>query len=461
MSNTPEPRSVASRLGLPERGVLACIGLLDDDCTVPFIARYRKEQTGHLDEVQVAAVRDTWAAIKELEKRRDAIISSVREQEKLTPELEAAFRAASSLTILEDLYLPYRPKRQTRAQKAIERGLEALAIGLLSGSAAVPLQAALPFVNAEKDVPDVEAALQGARDIIAERASESAPIRSGVRDIFRKQGLLNGSAARGAHDPDSVYRDYYEFAELGAKAPSHRILALLRGKEEKALRVWVTIPDDQALAIVEPPFLKPLQGKPAACRDQVRDALADSLDRLIKPSLENELLSELKERADLEAIRVFTANLREVLMDAPLGALPILALDPGFRTGCKLVVLDASGNLQFHSAIYPLEPQKKVEEAATLVRGLATKFAIRAIAIGNGTGGREAQTFCQALGLDPSAINRRGGGLARGHPIGASGAIALVRLLADLQQSDATSARGLVAVAGAGGIGAAALLARL
>jgi uncharacterized protein len=229
-------------------------------------------------------------------------------------------------------------------------------------------------------------------------------VRSGIRAIYQKQGTLKAAPARGARDEESVYRDYYEFAELGAKAPSHRVLALLRGREEKALRVWVEIPEDQAQAVLEPPFLKPLQGKPAACREQVKQALADGLERLIMPSLENEMVAAWKEAADLEAIRIFAANLREVLMDSPLGPVPIIALDPGFRTGCKLVVLDAKGDLKFHSAIYPLEPQKKTDEAAQLIRKLATQFKARAIAIGNGTGGREAQAFCQSLGLSVETV---------------------------------------------------------
>lgn len=394
-------RIVAEKLTIATGRVRAVLALLDEGSTIPFIARYRKEVTGALDEVQITAIRDTWEKILELAKRRETVLSSIAEQGKLSPELEKAITAAATLAELEDLYLPYRPKRRTRASIAHERGLSPFADGLLTAAIADPYKTAESFVDPEKGLNTVEDALQGARDIIAERISELAPQRAELRELFAQQAGLVSTVARGkSEDPEAAqFRDYFDYGEALKKIPSHRILALFRGESAKALSIKLDYPVDNAKAILERAVIAPLskKGLTSKTREQLQEAVADGLDRLIAPSLETELRAKLKEEADVTAIGVFAENLREVLMSAPLGPVATLALDPGFRTGCKIAVLNHAGDFQASDTIYPLEPKNQTEEAATKIRALISRFKIGAVAIGNGTGGREAMAFLSSL----------------------------------------------------------------
>ncbi|HUX14219.1 MAG TPA: Tex family protein [Spirochaetia bacterium] len=385
---------VAKAVGVQPHAVIATLGLFDEGATVPFIARYRKERTGGLDETQIIAIRDTHEQFQELEKRRSAILRSLAEQEVLTPELEKAVGTAASISSLEDLYLPFRPKKRTRATAAREKGLEPLADLILLRDGADPHAQASGFLNPDAGVASIEDALSGALDIIAERIAEETRTRSRMRDLFAKSGILSSRRAGRAGDAEK-YRDYYAWSEPAAHAPSHRILALLRGATEKELVVHAVPAEEQAIALLVEMWVTPPNRK----SELVRAALTDAYGRLIEPSLENELLSELKKRADLEAVRIFASNLRELLMAPPLGGRTVLGVDPGFRTGCKIVCLDARGNLLHFEPVYPLEPHRKTEEATKVIVGLIEKYRIEAIAVGNGTGGREMLSFCSGLQL--------------------------------------------------------------
>ncbi len=393
----------ARELQLKPRQVAAVKRLLDEGSTVVFIARYRKEATESLDEVAVRAVRDRLEALAELDKRRTAMLASLEERELLTEELRLALESAPDMTELEDLYLPYRPKRRTRAMMAVEKGLEPLAVLPMEQRVADPGRAALDFVDPDKGVADVEAALAGARDILAERVSEERAARAAVRRLFADRAMIRSRLARKA-DPEGAaaakFRDYHDWEEPAARAPGHRILAMLRGEREGVLSVEVRPEEDRAVALLTRRFV---QGTgPGA--DQVAEAVADGYRRLLGPSMENETRAGLKARADAEAIAVFTANLRELLLAPPLGRTRVMALDPGFRTGAKLVCLDAQGGLLHHETIFPLGSKKQQLEAEARVRELAERFAIRAVAVGNGTGGRETEAFVRGLGLADTAV---------------------------------------------------------
>ncbi len=391
----------ARDLLLGPRQVTAVAELLADGATVPFIARYRKERTGSLDEVQIAAVRDRLAELQALEQRRRSILASLQERELLTAELAAAVHGAATLAALEDVYLPHRPRRRTRAVMARERGLEPLADLLWAQERATdPERAAAAFVDAGREVPDAEAALAGARDIMAERVSEDGPARAELRDLLRERGQLTSTVRRGKQDHPAAqkYRDWFEFSEPAARAAGHRILALRRGEAEDALSVRLTVPEGSAVGVLERRFLR---GRGPASR-QVAEALTDAWKRLLSVSLETELRLELKRRADQEAIAVFTANLRELLLAAPLGQKTVLALDPGFRTGCKLVVLGPQGALLHHEAIYPHTGGARVAAAASTVAELCRRHRVQAIAVGNGTAGRETEAWLRGLDLPDS-----------------------------------------------------------
>ncbi len=393
----------ARELQLKQGQVAAVKRLLDEGSTVVFIARYRKEATGSLDEVAVRAVRDRLEALAELDKRRAAMLASLEERELLTDALRSGLEAASDMTELEDLYLPYRPKRRTRAMMAVEKGLEPLAGLLMEQRVADPGRSALDFVDPDKGVADVEAALAGARDILAERVSEERAARAAVRRLFADRARIRSRLARKA-DPDGAaaakFRDYHDWEEPASRAPGHRILAMLRGEREGVLSVEVRPEEERAVALLTRRFV---QGT-GPCADQVAAAVADGYRRLLGPSMENETRAGLKARADAEAIGVFTANLRELLLAPPLGRKRVMALDPGFRTGAKLVCLDAQGGLLHHETIFPLGSKKQQLEAAARVRELAERFAIRAVAVGNGTGGRETEAFLRGLGLADTAV---------------------------------------------------------
>ncbi|MBV6642260.1 MAG: RNA-binding transcriptional accessory protein [Cyclobacteriaceae bacterium] len=391
---------IAGELALKPHFVEATIKLLDEGATVPFISRYRKEVTGTMDEVAVAGVRDRITQLRELDKRREAILKSIDEQEKLTPELKKKIEEAETMTALEDLYLPYKPKRKTRASVAKERGLEPLAKLIWEQGKFSPFDEAEKYINEEKEVADIEAALQGARDIIAEWISEDATAREQVRKLFRTEGIIKARVLKGKEAEAAKYKDYFEWEEPLKKIPSHRLLAIRRGEREGLLTMDTFPPEEMAIDRLSRQFLKEAN----AATEQVELALKDSYKRLIKPSIETEIRLESKKAADLEAIGVFADNLKQLLMAAPLGQKAVMAIDPGFRTGCKLVCLDRQGKLLENTTIYPNEPQKDTQMSAAVVSALAEKHQIEAIAIGNGTAGRETEQFIKGIGLPKSIL---------------------------------------------------------
>ena len=379
---------IAEQLGLGQRQVEKTIELLEQGATVPFIARYRKEATGSLNEVQITAIRDLLIRLKELDKRREAILASIGEQGKLTPELEAQINAATTMTELEDLYLPYKPKRRTRATMAIERGLEPLADELQKQYSCNVEQMAARYINPDKGVASVEDALAGARDIIAERVSENAQARNRIRGLFRRSAMLSSKVVKNKEEEAGKYESWFDWKENAMRAPSHRILALFRGESEGMLRVHVLPDDDQpAFDTLERQFVH--GNYPST--NQVRLAVHDGYKRLLQPSIETEYYNLLKEKADKEAIRVFAENLRQLLLASPLGQKRILAIDPGFRTGCKTVCLDAQGQLIHNETIYPFTSVREERAAIAKLEALVEAFHIEAIAIGNGTAGRETE----------------------------------------------------------------------
>lgn len=379
---------IANQLNVNQRQVEKTIELLESGATVPFIARYRKEATGGLNEVQIAAIRDLLLRLKELDKRRDAVLQSIEEQGKLTPELRKAIEAAATMTELEDLYLPYRPKRRTRATIAIEKGLEPLANSIMRG--------VMPASASDDD-------LQGARDIIAERISEDAAVRNRVRNVFRRRAMLTSSLARGVDENDEKvgkFENWIDWKEPISKAPSHRILALFRGEEAGVLKVHVKPEKDDESIEAMTSHTRP-RGEAGEQYDQ---AVADSYKRLVMPSIETEFRNILKEKADREAIRVFAENLRQLLLAAPMGQKRTLAIDPGFRTGCKVVCLDAQGQLLHNETIYPFTSMREERAAVSKLEALVEAFQIEAIAIGNGTAGRETEEVVQRCHFNRKVI---------------------------------------------------------
>ena len=380
--------TIAGQLNLGPRQVEKTIELLEEGATIPFIARYRKEVTGGLNEVQITAIRDLLLKLKELDKRREAILTSITEQGKMTPELEKQILSASNMTELEDLYLPYKPKRRTRATMAIERGLEPLANEIQKQYSCNIEQLAAKYVNGEKGVNSTEEALAGARDIIAERVSENAQARNRIRSLFRKGAMLSSKVVKNKEEDAGKYESWFDWKENAMRAPSHRILALYRGEEEGMLRVHVLPEDDEsAYEMLERQFVS---GRYESS-EQVRMAVKDGYKRLLQPSIETEFYNLLKEKADKEAIRVFAENLRQLLLASPLGQKRILAIDPGFRTGCKTVCLDAQGQLLHNETIYPFTSVREERAAIAKLEALVEAFHIEAIAIGNGTAGRETE----------------------------------------------------------------------
>ena len=380
--------TIAGQLNLGSRQVEKTIELLEEGATIPFIARYRKEVTGGLNEVQITAIRDLLLKLKELDKRREAILTSITEQGKMTPELEKQILSASNMTELEDLYLPYKPKRRTRATMAIERGLEPLANEIQKQYSCNIEQLAAKYVNGEKGVNSTEEALAGARDIIAERVSENAQARNRIRSLFRKSAMLSSKVVKNKEEDAGKYESWFDWKENAMRAPSHRILALYRGEEEGMLRVHVLPEDDEpAYEMLERQFVS---GRYESS-EQVRMAVKDGYKRLLQPSIETEFYNLLKEKADKEAIRVFAENLRQLLLASPLGQKRILAIDPGFRTGCKTVCLDAQGQLLHNETIYPFTSVREERAAIAKLEALVEAFHIEAIAIGNGTAGRETE----------------------------------------------------------------------
>ncbi len=389
---------IAKELAITAKQVEATVTLLDEGGTVPFISRYRKEMTGSLDEVAIAAIRDRMEQLRELDKRRETVLKSITEQGKLTPELEAAILAAETMSVLEDIYLPYKPKKRTRATIAREKGLAPLADTIFAQTS-VNLQAeAEKFIDAEKQVTTIEEALAGARDIIAEQVNENAEARAAMRDLFWKKGVYTCKLIPGKEEEAQKYKDYFEWNEPVMSAPSHRVLAMRRGEKEGFLLLDTAPEEEAAIEQLERQFVQ----NRTESGDQVKQAVKDSYRRLLKPSMETEIRLLSKKKADEEAIKVFADNLRNLLMAAPMGERNILAIDPGFRTGCKVVCLNRQGKLLHNDVIYP-EFSNKKQDAIHTVMALCAKYDVEAIAIGNGTASRETENFVRSIGL-PSSI---------------------------------------------------------
>ena len=391
---------IAAELNVGEGYVQNTINLLEGGATIPFIARYRKEMTGSMDEVMIAQVRDRLAQLKDLDARRAAILKSLADQEKLTPELEVAVANAPTMAELEDIYLPYKPKRKTRAGIAREKGLEPLAALIVSQRYDDVEQKAEKFVDPKKGVNSVAEAIQGASDIIAEMVNEDIYARKRIRHLFQKESLLSSRVAKGKEQDGINFEMYFDYHEPLHKAPSHRLLAMFRGENEGFLRISVDVQDEQAHEILYRIFIKGTNASAVL----VKSAIADSCKRLLFPSIETEMRQWAKEKADAEAIRVFAENMRQLLLAPPLGQKNVLAIDPGFRTGCKIVCLDRQGKLVHNETIYPHPPQNEVKEAIHKIKSLVNAYKIEAIAIGNGTAGRETERLIKAIAFDRDVI---------------------------------------------------------
>ncbi len=386
-------KKIASELSVTEKQVQVTINLLEEGGTVPFIARYRKEMTGSLDEVQVAAIRDRNQQLVELEKRKEAILKSMTEMEKLTPELEKQILEAETMTLLEDIYLPFKPKRKTKASVAREKGLQKLADFVMEQHSSDIESEALKYINDEKGVLTIDDALAGARDILAEFMAEHPEMRGKMREVFLNSGTFHSKLIKGKELEGQKYKDYFDWSEAVKTAPSHRILALRRAEKEIILTLDIEVPEEDAQYLLESFFVIGTN----AASEQVRQAAADAFKRLLKPSMETEIRLLTKKQADTEAIRVFADNARQLLLAAPVGQKRIMAIDPGFRTGCKLVILDEQGQLIENTNIYPHNGNESSKEAEKTIRYLVDKYKIEAIAIGNGTAGRETETFVRGM----------------------------------------------------------------
>lgn len=384
---------IASTLNIKESQVSKTVDLLESGATIPFISRYRKEVTGGLDEVQITAIKEQNDKLNELVKRRETILKSIEEQEKLTPELKNRIENCWNSSELEDIYLPYKPKRQTRAEIARKKGLEPLANIIMLQQRIDVQSKAQAFVKG--DVKDVKEAIAGACDIIAEQINEDEYARNSIRNLFQREAVLTSKVVKGKEEEGDKYRDYFDFSEKLNKVPSHRILAIRRGESEGFLRVNIAPDEDAALERLDKRFLKGDNDNEAT--NYVADAIEDGYKRLLKPSIETEFGALSKEKADEDSIHVFTENLRQLLLAAPLGEKRVLGIDPGYRTGCKLVCLDAEGNLLHNETIYPHPPQKEMSKAGSKVVKLVTTYNIDAIAIGNGTASRETEHFITNL----------------------------------------------------------------
>lgn len=393
-------RKVAVELSIDAKQVTSTIELLDEGATIPFISRYRKEMTGSLDEVQIANVRDLMQQYRALEQRREFIISTIEEQGKLTDELRSKLEGADNINQLEDLYLPYKPKRKTRATMAREKGLEPLALFLLEQKSGSAEAKAEEFVSKEKDVEDAHAALDGARDIIAEMVSEDAQTRESLRKLFKDSALVRSRVVAGKEMDGEKFRDYFNWDEKLMNCPSHRMLAMRRGENEGILMLDVAPLAEDALEVLNKRWIK---AKNEAA-EQVEAAVLGSYKRLLQPSLETEFRQMTKELADEKAIDVFAQNLRELLLASPLGQKIVLALDPGFKSGCKVVVLDKQGKLLEHTVIYPHVPQREVRASEDTLYRLLAKYRVEAVSIGNGTASRETEEFVRAMQDIPKDI---------------------------------------------------------
>ncbi len=397
MTENPHFSKIAKELNIKQEQVAAVALLLDNDATIPFIARYRKEVTGSANEVIIAQIRDRLAQLRELDKRRETILKTIEEQGKLTEELKKQIELAETLNVLEDLYLPYKPKRRTRATVAKEKGLEPLSQKIFEQEDFDIAAEAQKYISEEKGVNTLEEALAGARDIIAERINEDQVARASIRDLFEKQASFVAKVIPGKEDEGQKYKDYFEWNEKITEAPSHRVLALRRAEKEMIISLDLSPDEEEAIARLEKYFVKTSN----EAGTQTKLAVKDAYKRLLKSSMETEIRALTKQKADTEAIKVFADNLRQLLLAPPLGQKSVLAIDPGLRTGCKVVCLDKQGQLVFHTVIYP---DRRRVEATDTIRQLCEQLKIEAIAIGNGTGGRETEHFIREIGLPKDII---------------------------------------------------------
>ena len=400
MTDTSLFFKIASDLKVDVKQVKATVELLDEGATVPFISRYRKEVTGSLDEVQVITIKNEIDRLRQLEQRRDSILKSIEGQGKLTPELSDKILAAETLSTLEDLYLPYKPRRRTKATIAREKGLEPLATIIMEQTTNDLFPEALKFVNKELGVENPDEALHGARDIISEIISEDAIVRESMRVLFKRSAILKTKVIRGKEEEGQKFEDYFEWEEALMSCPSHRMLAMRRGEKEDILILDVVIDDEAAHELIKKQFIKSKN----ECAEQIGLAIEDGYKRLLQPSIEAEMRLFTKQIADQKAIQVFADNLRELLLASPLGQKSILAIDPGFRSGCKVVALDAQGKLLEETVIYPHEPQRRVMDAQHMVMAMCAKHELEAIAIGNGTASRETEQFIRSIEVLPKTI---------------------------------------------------------
>lgn len=391
---------ISRALNIAARQVKNTLQLFSEDATVPFIARYRKEATGSLDEVQITAIRDECERLEILEKRRETIIASIVEQEKMTPELQRSIENAQTISELEDIYLPYKPKRRTKATIAKEKGLEPLAKMIMAQSYNNPEAMAERFVSQEKGVNTIKEALSGACDIIAEWMNEHIGTREKLRNLFRRKAIISSVVVKDKEAEAQKYTDWFDWSEMATKAPSHRVLAMFRGENEGLLRIKIEPDSEEALEIMEKTFIK----NDSLSSNYVLTALEDSYKRLLSPSIENEIRTEIKDAADKKAIAVFAENLKQLLLSPPLGGKNVLAIDPGFRTGCKIVCLNKQGDLLHNETIYPHPPQNEAGAAMNKITSLVKAYKIEAIAIGNGTAGRETEDLIRRMKFDTNLI---------------------------------------------------------
>ncbi len=387
---------IAAEFGVSQKVAYNVITLLNEGATIPFIARYRKEMTNTMDEKTIADINKRIKQLAELDKRKEFVLKSIAEQEKLTPELEEQIKNASTMQDLEDIYLPYKPKRRTKAEIARQKGLEPLAKLIMSQHSDDVDGMAKRFVNKEKNVDSIEDAIKGACDIMAEWVSENISGRNAIRKMYRKDGIICSTVIKGKEEEAKTYLQYFDWKEPVDKAPSHRILALFRAEEEGLLKVKLNVNKDDVLQALDNIFVK----ADNASTDLVQDAIDDAWARLLEPSLETEMRAYYKEKADETAVKVFAENLRQLLLAAPLGQKRVLALDPGFRTGCKVVILNEFGTLIHNETIYPHPPQNDRKQAAAKIRYLVSAYKIDVIAIGNGTAGRETEDFIKSIAFD-------------------------------------------------------------
>lgn len=391
---------IADLLKIDSRNVTATVRLLDEGGTIPFISRYRKEMTGGMDEVQIMQIRDEIERLRQLEQRRDSILKSIDSQGKLTEDLKESIMAAETLSRLEDLYLPYKPKRRTKATIAREKGLEPLAQFILEQKSNLVFEEAEKFISEEKEVKSSLEALQGARDIIAEIISEDVIVRENIRELFKRSAIVKSRVIKGKEEAGEKFEDYFEWEEKLSSCPSHRMLAMRRGEKEDILILDIMVDNDEAIQLIE----KKVITSRNECASQIKEAIEDGYKRLLQPGIEAEMRLMTKQQADEKAIVVFADNMRELLLASPLGQKTILALDPGFKSGCKVVVLNKEGKLLEDTVIYPHEPQRRTTEAEMVVLAYAQKHNIEAIAIGNGTASRETEQFVRNIDVLPKSI---------------------------------------------------------